>query len=65
MDYDDLIQGWPFMDREGLVAFLQSVLDEVDPFYDRRNKTMMLTNMWRDENSAARVTDFILERAGL
>ena len=65
VDYDDLIQGWPFMDREGLVAFLQSVLDEVDPFYDRRNKTMMLTNMWRDENSAARVTDFILERAGL
>ena len=65
VDYDALIQGWPIHDREELAAFLAGVAAGEDPYRARRDGAMEQTNLWKDAGSAARVTDFIVERAGL
>lgn len=65
VDYDNLIRGWPIVDREGMIDFLRSVGEGKDPYQAQRNITLEQTNQWKDGDSTARVTDFIIKTAGL
>lgn len=65
LDYDQWIKGWPILKVEDLIAYLDSVSQNQDPYLQARVKTLEATNLWQDANSTKRVVDFIIEHAGL
>lgn len=65
LDYDRWINGWPIKTLEDLMAYLNSLSQDCDPYLEARRGTLDATNMRQDDRSAKRVVDFIIQHAGL